>query len=822
MQTIKAILDKMETPLRFAAGESFRHLHLLRDVESLMEKLLAQLSQSLRERGQAPEDREIGSLFRAWQTLFRDFDRLDLDEKKTLIFKALSLHRDMTELLMGRLQAGVGTVDHQHGRELPDLAHHTKRLALPVQYVKGVGPRMAQLLERKSLRHVEDLLYFLPHRYEDRRFVKPIAETEVGRCEAIIGEAVHVEMKMYGRRRIFEVTFQDGTGTLVAKWFRGQTAYLKTTFKVGKRYILTGEISRYYVEINMLHPDFEQLGEEDEDLLHFKRIVPVYSETEGLRQKTIRRIMSEVVAHYADDLTSPIPEDVSRRRRLMDIHQALRNVHFPPQDEDIKRLNDMRSEAHRRLIYDEFFFFQLGMALKKKGTVLEEGISFQTGGILLNRFYNLLPFQLTVAQRRVVGEIERDMARSSPMNRLLQGDVGSGKTVVSMAAMLTASDNGYQAAIMVPTEILAEQHCRSIRAWAEALGLKVALLTGSLSTVEKRVLLEDVRTGAARIVIGTHALISQDTEFANLGLVVIDEQHRFGVVQRASIRAKGGNPDVLVMTATPIPRTLAMTVYGDLDVSVIDELPPGKKPIQTRIMYEDQRERVYDQVKKELAKGNQAFIVYPLVEESETLDLKDATRMAQHLQEDIFPEESVGLIHGKLKNVQREEIMADFLAGRTRILVATTVIEVGIDVPQASLMIIEHAERFGLSQLHQLRGRVGRSDIPSACILLVQKTGSEDARRRLKAMVASQDGFRIAEEDLAIRGPGEFMGTRQSGMPDFRIASIVRDAQILGEAKRDAFDLIEEDPLLKKEVHFLLREVLMRRWQGRLEIAKTA
>ncbi|MBN1548996.1 MAG: ATP-dependent DNA helicase RecG [Syntrophaceae bacterium] len=822
MQTIKAILDKMEAPLRFAVGESFRHLPLLRDVEPLMDKLLAQLSQALRERGHAPGDREIGTLFMAWKSLFTDFDQRDLDEKKMQIFKALSLHRDMTELLMARFRTEGESMDQPHGRQQQALAHHAKRLALPAQYIKGVGPRTARLLERKNLFNVEDLLYFLPHRYEDRRFIKPIAETEVGRRETVIGEAVHVEMKMYGRRRIFEVTFQDGTGTLLAKWFRGQTAYLKTTFKIGKRYILSGEVSRYYVEINMLHPDFEQLGDEQEDLLHFKRIVPVYSETEGLRQKTIRRIMMEVVEHYAVDLMSPIPEDISRRQRLIDIAQALRDVHFPPLDEDIKLLDEMRSVAHRRLIYDEFFFFQLGMALKKKGTVLEPGIAFTTGGPLLKRFYDLLPFQLTGAQRRVIGEIERDMVRSSPMNRLLQGDVGSGKTVVSMAAMLSACDSGYQAAIMVPTEILAEQHYRSIRAWADALGLKVALLTGSLGAAEKRALIEDVRTGMARIVIGTHALLSQDTEFADLGLVVIDEQHRFGVVQRAAIRAKGGNPDVLVMTATPIPRTLAMTVYGDLDVSVIDELPPGKKPIQTKIMYEDQRERIYDLVKKELSKGNQTFIVYPLVEESETLDLKDATRMAEHLQQEIFPEESVGLIHGKLKNNQREEIMAAFLAGQTRILVATTVIEVGIDVPQASLMIIEHAERFGLSQLHQLRGRVGRSDIPSTCVLLVQKTGSEDARRRLKAMVASQDGFHIAEEDLAIRGPGEFMGTRQSGMPDFRIANIVRDAQILGEAKRDAFDLIEGDPTLEKREHFLLREVLKRRWQERLEIAKTA
>lgn len=822
METIRAILEKMESPLRFALRDAFQHLPLLRDVEALMEKLLTQLSHALQVRGHSPSDREIGGLFMKWKSVFQDFDHSPLEEKKARVEQALVLHQGILEHLTNRFQDQAEASTLKYSRERQDMTHNLKRLALPVQYVKGVGPRMAQLLDKKNLSHVEDLLYFLPHRYEDRRFIKPIVEAEVGRRETIIGEAVHVEMKMYGRRRTFEVTFQDGTGTLTAKWFRGQTAYLKNAFKTGRRYILTGEVTRFFVEKNMIHPDYELLGEQEEDLLHFKRIVPVYSETEGLHQKTLRRIMMEVVENYASNLMSPIPENICRRRHLMDIHRAIRDVHFPPQDEDVRLLNDLRSEAHRRLIYDEFFFFQLGMAVKKKGTILHPGISFKTGGTFSKHFLSLLPYQLTDAQKRVINEIEADMSRGYPMNRLLQGDVGSGKTVVSMAAMVTACDNGYQSAIMVPTEILAEQHCRSIRAWADALGLKVALLTGSLGAAEKRTLLEEVRGGLARIVIGTHALISQDVEFAKLGLVVIDEQHRFGVVQRATIREKGFNPDVLVMTATPIPRTLAMTVYGDLDVSVIDELPPGKKPIQTKIAYEQQRERVYEAARKELARGNQVFVVYPLVEESENLDLKDATRMAEHLQQDIFPDETVGLIHGKLKTAQREEIMAAFLSGLIRILVATTVIEVGIDVPQASLMIIEHAERFGLSQLHQLRGRVGRSDIPSTCILLVQKTGSEDARRRLKAMVDSQDGFKIAEEDLAIRGPGEFMGTRQSGLPGFRVASIVRDAKILGEAKRDAFELIEADSALETEDHLYLRDVLKRHWQGKLEIAKTA
>ncbi|HPJ97564.1 MAG TPA: DEAD/DEAH box helicase, partial [Syntrophales bacterium] len=517
METIRAILEKMESPLRFACRDGFRHLSLLRDVETLMEKLLTQLSHALQVRGHSPPDREIGGLFMKWKNLFEDFDLASLEEKKVRVEQAMNLHQEMMTHLTSRFQgqAEVSTLEYSLKRQ--DMERNLKRLALPVQYVKGVGPRMAQLLDRKNLSNVEDLLYFLPHRYEDRRFIKPIVDAEVGRRETIVGEAAHVEMKVYGRRRTFEVTFQDGTGTLTAKWFRGQTAYLKNAFKNGRRYILTGEVTRFFVEKNMIHPDFELLGEQEEDLLHFKRIVPVYSETEGLHQKTLRRIMMEVVENYASNLMSPIPESICRRRHLTDIHRAIRDVHFPPQEEDVRLLNDLRSEAHRRLIYDEFFFFQLGMAVKKKGTILRSGISFKTGGSLTRHFLSLLPYQLTDAQKRVIAEIEADMSRSYPMNRLLQGDVGSGKTVVSMAAMTTACDNGYQAAIMVPTEILAEQHYRSIRAWADALGVKVSLLTGSLGAADKRALLEDVRTGVARIVIGTHALISQDTDFANLG-----------------------------------------------------------------------------------------------------------------------------------------------------------------------------------------------------------------------------------------------------------------------------------------------------------------
>jgi ATP-dependent DNA helicase RecG len=484
-------------------------------------------------------------------------------------------------------------------------------------------------------------------------------------------------------------------------------------------------------------------------------------------------------------------------------------------------LDEMRSAAHKRLIFDELFYFELAMALKHKGNVLEEGIAFQEAGELSGRFLSILPFGLTAAQNRVIEEIRSDMSRPSPMHRLLQGDVGSGKTVVSMAAMLTACENGYQAAMMAPTEILAEQHFRNIRRWSAALGLKTVLLLGSTRPAEKKDLVRQIEAGEIHIVVGTHALIQEAVDFRNLGLVVVDEQHRFGVVQRAALRAKGSNPDVLVMTATPIPRTLAMTVYGDLDISVIDEMPPGKKPVKTKIFYEKERPRVYEIIRKEVVKGNQVFIVYPLVEESEALDLKDATRMAEHLQKDVFPELRIGLIHGRMKGQEKDDIMKFFNDGRLDVLVSTTVIEVGIDIPQASLMVIEHAERFGLAQLHQLRGRVGRSDIPSYCVLMTDYRGSENARKRLRIMEQTNDGFRIAEADLEIRGPGEFMGTRQSGFPDFRVANILRDGRLLNDARTEAFLLVEKDPRLGRPEHSVLREVLLWKWEGRLDLART-
>lgn len=707
------------------------------------------------------------------------------------------------------------------GSEAGSALRSLEKLSLPVRYVKGVGPKISALLERKDLRSVEDMIYFLPRKYEDRRVVKNIAATQPGLKETVIATVRSARIRPYGRKRVFEVQVTDGTGNLTAKWFHGNYPFLKKAFSDGRRVIFTGEIKGFLFEREMIHPDFELLEEEDDQLLHFKRIVPVYSETEGLGQKNIRRIMKRIVDDFADDVSSPIPEDVLRRRGLQDIRAAVRAVHFPEPEADIEALNQMKSEAHRRLIFDEFFFFELGMALRKKGTLLNEGIPMHPGGEGLRRFLERLPFSLTAAQKRVIEEILTDMAKAAPMHRLLQGDVGSGKTVVAMAAMIVACESGYQAAIMAPTEILAEQHHRNISKWAQEAGLRTVILTGSLKAAERKRACERIEGGAVDIVVGTHALIQEGVIFRRLGLAIVDEQHRFGVMQRALLRGKGVHPHVLVMTATPIPRTLAMTVYGDLDVSVIDEMPPGRKSVRTKIFFEKERNRVYDIIRKEMGKGNQVFIVYPLVEASENVDLRDATEMAERLRRDVFPEFEVGLIHGRMRNREKEEIMERFLRKEIRLLVSTTVIEVGIDIPQASLMVIEHAERFGLAQLHQLRGRVGRGETPSYCILMAGHPISELSMRRLRVMEESTDGFRIAEEDLAIRGPGEFLGTRQSGLPDFRVANILRDGRVLNEARQEAFRLIERDAMLEKPEHRALKEVLLHRWAGRLELART-
>jgi len=705
-----------------------------------------------------------------------------------------------------------------------------KNLSIGMQLIKGVGPKLAEAFERLNIKTVEDALFLLPNRYEDRRELREVSRLRPGHTEVF--EAIVISATVSstrGGRKQYEVIVGDGTATVTLKWFNFNAVWMKKAWHPGRRGIFTGEVNQYGYHKEIHHPEVEWLAADEDiatvmarDPATYGRIVPVYPLTEGLHQKVMRHVMKQVVDSFAADVESYINQEILNRHHLIPLADALREAHFPSLEADMAQINSGATPAHHSLVFDEFFYLELGLALKRRGFTLEEGIAFEVNHKFTKPLLKLLPFSMTHAQRRVLSEIKEDMMAPFPMHRLVQGDVGSGKTLVALMAALVAVENGYQVAFMAPTEILAEQHFLTIHGWCEALGVKVVLLTASHKGKEREILLEQVASGEAEIIIGTHAVIQEKVEFYRLGLGIIDEQHRFGVLQRGILKRKGENPDILVMTATPIPRTLAMTVFGDLSLSVIDELPPGRTPITTMVFAESRRKQIYGVVRDEINSGRQAYIICPLVEESEKSDLKAAAQMAEELQAGAFPEFRVGLLHGRLKPEEKEAIMASFKANEINILVATTVIEVGIDVPNATVMIIEHAERFGLSQLHQLRGRVGRGGHSSQCILIASDRLSDDGVKRLRVMEATTDGFKIAEADLEIRGPGDFLGTRQAGLPEFRVASLLKDGRILEEARREAFTLIERDPELKLPEHERLKEEMVRRWGGRLELAGIA
>ena len=708
---------------------------------------------------------------------------------------------------------------------------------LPIRFAKGVGPKRAVLLEKLGVHSVEDALWFLPWRYEDRSVITAIRDLAPGARATICGAILRSDLKRTARRRmtILDVTVEDDTGDLRAVYFN--QPYLEKLFKPGSRVMMSGMVSagrKGWTDLQMDAPQYELLGEEDDSPLHVGRIVPIYHETKGFTSRQIRTLIKGLIEQYGNGLEEVLPESVRTRHRLPAIRTAIAEVHFPQPPTDPEALERGATPARRRLAFEEFFILELALALRQRSVKQEtKRIRFDATTPLVGRARALLPFRLTDAQERVLMEIQRDMAASRPMNRLIQGDVGCGKTVVAFVPMLIACGSGYQAALMVPTEILAEQHYLNLRALIAALGLRVVLLTSGGSAKARAAALKQIETGEANMVIGTHALIQKGVRFAQLGLAVIDEQHKFGVLQRKTLLEKGLDSDVLVLTATPIPRTLAMTVYGDLDVSVIDALPPGRRPVRTWVFNEAQRRRAYQLLHDEVRAGRQAYIVYPLVEESEKVDLRAAIQAAERLQA-MFRTLHVGLLHGRMKAEERARTMAAFKAGEIQMLVATTVIEVGVDVPNATVMLVEHADRFGLAQLHQLRGRVGRGAQQSICLLLTsgkREQGVKEQRRRqsgggssslagrrLEALVNSTDGFAIAEEDLRIRGPGEFFGVRQWGMPEFRAANLVRDAVILEQARQEAFALVQADPSLGDPRHQALRAVMLRRWKAKVDL----
>jgi len=676
----------------------------------------------------------------------------------------------------------------------------------------GVGPQRAKTLAKLGLGTIEDaLVQHLPLRHEDRSRIIPLGRVSVGEARTCAGTIAGISPPPRGRPRMpLVVMIRDVSGFLNCAWFN--QPYLARVFKRGQRLIVHGRVQPYgRGPLQMLVKDYEVAEDGPDEMLHTGRLVPVYPLTEGLTQRPLRRLMKRLVDGWADQLDDPLPERVRAGRALLPLPQAIRGAHFPETQEE-------QAAAHRRLVFDDFFLLEVGLAIRRHREGRRRGLAMNPPGALVRRLRASLPYTLTAAQERVWGEIRTDMAEPYPMSRLLQGDVGSGKTVVAALAILTAIEAGYQAALMAPTEILAEQHMITLSQLLGPLGVRVVLLTGALKGKARQEAVGAVEGGQAACAIGTHALVQGSVGFKRLGLAVIDEQHRFGVAHRAALRGKGESPDVLVMTATPIPRTLALTLYGDLDVSVLDELPPGRRPVVTVARGESKRRGIYDFLRKQIGEGRQVYVVCPLVEESEASDLRAATEMAERLQREVFPDRRVGLIHGRLGIQDKERVMREFKDGAVHVLVSTTVIEVGIDVPNASVMLVEHAERFGLSQLHQLRGRVGRGSWKSYCILLAGSS-SEDAQRRIAAVTGTNDGFRLAEVDLELRGPGDFFGTRQSGLPEFRVADLLRDGAMLEEARREAFALVHADPQLAASEHRGLRGALLARWRGKLDLA---
>jgi ATP-dependent DNA helicase RecG len=716
------------------------------------------------------------------------------------------------------------------------------QLQTDVKFVKGVGPRVAEWLAQKNISTVEDLLYYLPFRYEDRLNPRGIAELKAGEMATVIAEVRNSAVFRTRKMPIFQMVAGQGRATLKCIWFHGE--YLRDRFKPGQLVALYGKVENEWKGrgLQISQPQFEVLEDEGElaneageiESLEVGRIVPIYETAAGakLTSRWFRRIIHGALRDLASDIPDGVPSALVQRLGLLDRRTAFDLTHFPQPGESFTALQDYRTTAHRRLIFEELFFLEIGLELKRRRLRQRAGVAFELNDKVREAIKKILPFHPTAAQKRVLKEIAQDMQQPSPMRRLLQGDVGSGKTIVALQAAVIAMENGYQVAFMAPTEILATQHYLSARRTLEDAGYRVILLTGSQEEERKRSARRHIAQGGAHLIIGTHALIQEKVEFHNLGLVIVDEQHRFGVMQRFKLMKKGGaEPDTLVMTATPIPRTLALTLYGDLDTSTLDELPPGRTPITTRKVSDDRAQEVWDFVQKQVAAGRQAYVVYPVIEgvpsdqpelefngtaPTSKSGLKAAMHMYEELRKKIMPGLRVGLLHGRLDPEEKEATMHKFQQGEIDVLVATTVIEVGVDVPNATVMVVEHAERFGLAQLHQLRGRIGRGAAKSYCVLMTGGKVSPDADTRLKTMVRTQNGFEIAELDLELRGPGEFFGTKQAGAPGLRVANLVRDRQLLELAKAEAARIIEQkDPEITAADRDRIMQHLKNHWQRR-------
>ena len=681
---------------------------------------------------------------------------------------------------------------------------------IPIQFVKGVGPAKAKLLANLGVVSVEDLLYLFPHRYEDRSQFVPIAGLKPGEIQTICGQVVTCRRNFYSKNRTVEATVADKSGLISCVWFN--QPYLDKVFKAGQEVVLYGRVDVFRSRTQMVVPDYELISAEDRSL-NIGRIVPVYPLTRGINQRYLRKLMDTCLDLYADGLQDIIPLNVRSKRSLSPISQSIRQIHFPSS-------STHQQQAIDRIAFEEFFLFQICVILRRFSIVHKTGFVHQIDPALIEQYRTSFPFALTGAQDKAIRDIAVDMAKNRPMLRMVQGDVGSGKTLVAFFGCVVAATNGKQAAIMAPTEILAQQHFLSFQKWFGPRlfkDLRVVLLISSIPAKEKKLIYQRIKDGDVDLVIGTHALLEETVAFKDLSYVVIDEQHKFGVNQRALLSAKGANPDILIMTATPIPRTLCLTLYGDLDVSVINELPPGRGTIKTYHFPLLKAPAVYQKVREQVLKGIQAYIIYPLVDESEKLDLKAAQDMYAHFQQFEFQELRLGLVHGKMKRPESDEVIKKFKDHELDILVATTILEVGIDIPNANMMVIEHADRFGLSQLHQLRGRIGRGSLNAVCVLLGDPL-TREGKLRLEAIVQTTDGFKIAEQDLKIRGPGHYFGRHQHGLNELKMSDPITQIEVLEKAREDAIILTQNDPQLSSGDNKLIKNTIKKRYPQYLDL----